>query len=122
LKSFFTIFVTVLTLTLTACSPAVVETKSTLKACELQKELSEYSFAEFENGNVTPEVLAEILRKSLVIAQTAEEADALPFEYQSDFFALLADPNSSGDFEPSQEMADANLEIALICQTYGILF
>jgi hypothetical protein len=58
----------------------------------------------------------------LVIAQTAEEADALAFEYQSDFFATLFDPNTPEDWVPSQEMADANLEIALICQTYGILF
>ena len=67
-------------------------------------------------------MLAEVLRQSLVIAQTAEEVDALPFEYQTDFFAAVADPNRPDDWEPSQEMADANLEIALICQTYGILF
>jgi len=122
LKSYFGIAVVALTLTLAACSPAAVETKSTLKACELQKELHESSFSNIKNGNTTPEFFEEVLSKSLVIAQTAEEVDALPFDYQSDFFAALADPNTPADWEPSQEMADSSLEIALICQTYGILF
>ena len=122
MKSYFTVVVAALTLSLAACSPTSTEPKSTLQACELQKELHEYSSPVLEGGIVTPEMLAEILRQSLVIAQTAEEVDALPFEYQSDFFAAVADPNRADDWEPSQEMADANLEIALICQTYGILF
>jgi hypothetical protein len=122
LKAFLSIAVIVATLTLSGCYSVGSDPKSTLKACELQKELADFSFSAIESGNSSPEFFAESLRRSLVIAQTAEETDALPFEYQSDFLAALVDPNTPADWEPSQEMADATTEIGLICQTYGILF
>jgi len=122
MKAFLSITVVVATLTLSACYSAGNDPKSTLKACELQKELADYSFSAIESGNSSPDFFAESLKRSLVIAQTAEEDDALPFEYQTDFLAALADPNTPADWGPSQEMADATSEIALICQTYGILF
>jgi hypothetical protein len=120
LKTHLSIALAAFTLTLAACSPAAVETKSTLKACELQKELSEFSLSQVGNGD--PQFYYEVHERSLVVAETAEDIDSLPFEYQSAFFAALADPNLPGDWEPSNEMIEANSQIALICQAYGILF
>lgn len=120
LKTHLSICLAVLTLSLAACSPAAVETKSTLRACELQKELSEYSLAEVGNGD--SQFYFEVQKRSLVITETAEDKDSVPFEYQHAFFAALADPNLPGDWQPSNEMIEANSQIALICQAYGILF
>ena len=122
MKASLSIALVVATLTLSGCYSVGNDPKSTLKACELQKELADYSFSAIESGNSSPEFFAESLKRSLVIARTAEEDDALAFEYQTDFLAALADPNTPADWGPSQEMADATSEIALICQTYGILF
>jgi hypothetical protein len=122
MKTFISIFAIATVMTLSGCYSPGIESKSTLRACELQKELFDYFTDSQPNAEDPYEIYEETHRRSLVIAQTAEEADALSFEYQSDFFAAMADPNLPGDWEPSQEMATANGDIAQICKAYGILF
>lgn len=108
-------------LALSACSAAVIPLaeKSTLKACQLQSELVAFGL---DASNIGRETYEKLHVMSVEIANTAEDDVAIQFWYQSDFFKALADPNTQSGWEPSQEMAKANSEIAKICKTFGITF
>lgn len=110
-----------LALALAGCSSTsnpLVE-KSTLKACQLQAELFALGQDTSQTGMETYTKLHEM---SVEIANTAEDDVAISFWYQSDFLKALADPNTSSDWQPSQEMANASGEIAKICENQGITF
>lgn len=109
----------ILALSLTGCTSSPVIEKSTLKACELQADLFKYGINESDGSLESAKKLHDM---AVEVANTAEDADALPFFYQVDFFAAMADPNTTSDWNPSKEMAASNGQIANICQKLGITF